>query len=193
MTTKIRFGLDIDGTITDPAAFVPALNKAFNKQLKLEDISSYDLTGILGITTEEFTQWMNKNEAMIYKQAAIAESASHVIQKWGTQFELYYVTARGSYLKAVTTDWLNQYQLPFHHLELLGQHDKVEAVKKLKLDVFFEDKHDNAVAIAEQTSIPVILIDTPYNQEEDPTGVYRVNNWLEAEQWIEQWIQERKD
>ncbi|TSB46733.1 5' nucleotidase, NT5C type [Alkalicoccobacillus porphyridii] len=189
---NIRFGLDIDGTVTDPAAFVPALNQAFNKQLTIEDITSYDLTGLLDISYDEFSQWMKKNEATIYEKAAMAEHAEIVIQKWATRFELYYVTARGNYLEDITKVWLEQKQLPYHHIELLGQHDKVDAVHQYHLDIFFEDKHDNAVAIAEQCSIPVILFDTPYNQEPVPEGVIRVKNWLEAEKWVNTWLEKHK-
>lgn len=184
---NVRIGLDIDGTVTDPAVFVPALNKSFNKELTLEDLTSFDLTGVLGISREEFTQWMKDHEADIYAQADLALHAQTVIEKWQHQFELFYVTARGSYLEEITRKWFKVNQLPFHHLELLGQHNKIEAIKKHHIQLFLEDKHDNAVDIATECSIPVILIDTPYNQGDDPHGVIRVKNWLEAEQWVAQW------
>ncbi|MDQ0205571.1 5' nucleotidase, NT5C type [Alkalicoccobacillus murimartini] len=187
---KLRLGLDIDGTVTDPAAFVPALNKSFNKELVLEDLTSFDLTGILGISREEFGQWMKDHESEIYAKVELASHVKSILEKWQDQYELYYVTARGSYLESVTQDWFELNKLPYHHIELLGQHDKIEAVNTHRIDLFFEDKHDNAVEIATACSIPVILLDTPYNQGEDPDGVIRVKNWLEAEQWVLDWTKQ---
>ncbi|WP_369875288.1 hypothetical protein [Alkalicoccobacillus gibsonii] len=188
----IRIGLDIDGTVTDPAAFVPALNQSFQKNLTLDDLTSYDLTGVLGITRDEFTEWMKTNEATIYANVTLAENASQVLEKWQHSFELYYVTARGSYLEEITRTWFQTNRVPHHHIELLGQHNKIESIKEHQIDLFLEDKHDNAVEIATHCGIPVLLINTPYNQGDDPKGVIRVNDWLSAEQWVENWIQDKK-
>ncbi len=68
---------------------------------------------------------------------------------------------------------------------MIGSHDKIAVAKKHKVDAFFEDKHDNAVMIAEELNIPVFLFDTPYNQPPVPSNVIRVNNWLEANDWIQ--------
>lgn len=189
----IRIGLDIDGTVTDPAAFVPALNQSFQKDLTLDDLTSYDLTGVLGITRDEFTSWMKANEASIYAQVNMAEHAKHVLDKWQSRFELYYVTARGSYLDEVTRDWFKVNQVPHHHIELLGKHDKMESISEHQIDLFLEDKHDNAVDIATQCHIPVLLLNTPYNQGKDPAGVIRVDDWLSAEQWVENWVRNHKE
>ncbi|WYP27958.1 hypothetical protein NSQ54_07680 [Alkalihalobacillus sp. FSL W8-0930] len=188
----IRIGLDIDGTVTDPAAFVPALNQSFGKNLTLDDLTSYDLTGVLGITRDEFTTWMKTNEATIYANVKMAEHAKVVLEKWQQSFELYYVTARGSYLEEVTRAWFESNSVPNHHIELLGQHNKIDSVTEHQLDLFLEDKHDNAVDIATHCGIPVLLLDTPYNQGHDPEGVIRVKDWLSAEHWVENWIQDKK-
>ncbi len=61
------------------------------------------------------------------------------------------------------------------------------------MDIFFEDKHDNAVMIHEECNIPVILFNTPYNQEPIPNGVIRVNNWKQAYIWVENWVKNNED
>jgi uncharacterized protein len=77
----------------------------------------------------------------------------------------------------------------YHHIELIGSHDKISTAKKHGVDIFFEDKHDNAVAISEELSIPVLLFNTPYNQKPLPGGVIRVNDWQEANSWVQTWLQ----
>ncbi len=80
----------------------------------------------------------------------------------------------------------------YHHIELIGSHDKISTAKKHEVDIFFEDKHDNAVSIHEELDIPVLLFNTPYNQQPIPKGVIRVNNWFEADNWVENWIKSEK-
>lgn len=58
--------------------------------------------------------------------------------------------------------------------------------------ISFEDKHDNACEISEECNIPVILFDTPYNRLPVPKGVVRVYNWLEADQWVADWLKEQQ-
>jgi len=48
-----------------------------------------------------------------------------------------------------------------------------------------EDRLENAVQIAEDTFIPVILFDAPYNRKAVPNNVIRVASWNEAVQEIQ--------
>ncbi len=192
MTEKIRFGLDIDGTVTDPATFIPYLNKDFNKTLTLDDLTEYDLTSILNITEDDFWKWMGQNESLIYKEAKMAPYANEIIHEWNKKHELIYITARRNHLFDTTKEWFLNTKLPYHHIEMVGKHDKLEAVRSHKIDIFFEDKHDNAVAIAEEFNIPVILMDTPYNRLTIPNNVIRTYNWQEAKQWVDKWLMEKE-
>jgi uncharacterized protein len=182
---KYRFGIDIDGTVTDPATFIPHLNEHFNKNLTLEDIVDYYLTKALEITEKEFWTWMQKHESMLYRKSIPAENAKKILNKWTNHYELYYISARPDHLFHITQDWFHKLELPYDHIELLGQHNKLKAVKEHNVDLFFEDKHDNAVNIAETFKIPVILMETPYNQMKVPENVYRAKNWLHAEHIVE--------
>lgn len=188
MTAKKRIGLDIDGTITDPGTFVPYLNKHFNKKLTLDDIVEYDLTSVLNITEKQFWEWMGQHEGTIYERAELAVGAEQILHSWNKSHDLIYITARREHLSDITQNWFLHRSLPFDHIELVGKHDKIDAVRKHQLDIFFEDKHDNAVAIAEEFNIPVILMDTPYNRLPAPANVIRAKNWLEAKQWVDHWL-----
>lgn len=184
---KLRFGIDIDGTITSPATFVPFLNEGFNLNLTYEDIVQYEFYPLVDVSVEEFDQWFKKNEARIYASSPLATGANLALNNWANQHELYFISARGSDLLEITKEWFINNGIHFDHLELIGTHHKIAAVKKHKVDIFFEDKHDNAVMIHEECNIPVILFDTPYNREPIPEGVIRVSSWNEAYQWVENW------
>ncbi|MBU9722462.1 MULTISPECIES: 5' nucleotidase, NT5C type [Bacillaceae] len=185
MKNKKRFGIDIDGTVTDPATFIPYINDHFSKTLTLEDITEYDLSALLDIPKDEFWKWMQQHEPNIYKEATLAMHAKNILTDWKTHHELFYISARPTQFHDLTAEWFQAQEIPFDHIQLLGSHRKLEAVKEHSVDIFFEDKHDNACDIAEDCNIPVILFDTPYNRDAVPRGVFRVKSWKEAKEIVE--------
>ncbi len=183
---KIKFGIDIDGTITRPDTIIPFLNKDFGLQLKMEDIKEYDIRPHVNVEEDILNQWFRTNESHIYQQSPLNKWAKEVISEWKDVGELYYISARHTYLFDITEQWFKNNCIPYHHIELTGSHNKISLIKKYNIDIFFEDKHDNAVQIGEECHIPVILFNTSYNQGNVPTNVIRVNNWLEADQWVKE-------
>ncbi|ATP41145.1 hypothetical protein CSE16_14390 [Solibacillus sp. R5-41] len=185
-TLKHRFGIDIDGTVTCPATLLPHINKQYNINMTLADVTEYDfLSGFpYPVNRDEFQAWFKENEPFMYEVSELAENARQILQQWQPKYELYYISARGTNVLEITQNWFHAFDVPYDHIELIGKHDKIAMAKKYQVEAFFEDKHDNAVEIAEQLNIPVILFNTPYNQQTVPTNVIRVNNWLEANNWI---------
>ncbi len=179
-----RLGIDIDGTVTCPTSLIPFINESFNLNITLDDITEYELTECLNIPPETMYEWFVKTEPLIYEQSPLAKGAKQVLQKWTNEHELYFISARGDALLDVTENWFQKHELNYDCIELIGTHDKVPTAKKHEVDLFFEDKHDNAVAIAEELNIPVILFDTPYNRKPSPNEVIRVKNWYEAEETV---------
>lgn len=180
----LRLGIDIDGTITAQDTFVPYLNRSFNLSISLNDMTDYDLTKLLNISQEEFWEWMNQNEATIYKEALLAQHAKQSLDLLKEEHKLIYITARRTHLTDITYEWFERQNIHYDHIELVGGHHKVEAVKNHNIDLFFEDHHGNAMMIAKEADIPVILFNSPYNQLPIDSNIIRVNNWLEAVQWI---------
>ncbi len=183
---RYRLGIDIDGTVTCPTALVPYLQQSFNKDLRYEDITAYDLGIVLGRSPEEMKQWFIKHQEEIYINSPIAKGAADVLRRWSEQHELYYISARFNYLDKITEQWFVEHNIPFHHIELTGSHDKIAAARKLEVNMFLEDKLDNALELNHELNIPVILFDTPYNQAELPDGIFRVKSWLEVDAILNQ-------
>ncbi|MEH7157066.1 hypothetical protein [Neobacillus drentensis] len=190
---KKRFGIDIDGTVTCPKSILPYINKAFGLNLLYENVNQYEYTPFLNVPEKEFANWFTENEPVIYANSPLAEGAENVLKKWEHQHELFFISARRSHLLDITINWFIDKGLTFDHIELIGSHDKIATIKKHGVDLFFEDKHDNAVMINEECDIPVILFDTPYNQEPIPNGVLRVKNWREAGRWVDEWIKQEQN
>lgn len=184
--TKPRFGIDIDGTVTCPDTLIPHINKQYNTNIVLDDVIEYDFLSAFPhpVDRNEFNRWFKENEGYMYSVSSIAKDAQVILKKWHPLYELYYISARGLNVFEITKQWFEQNDVPYDHIELIGSHDKLRIAREHKVQVFFEDKHDNAVMLAEELQIPVILFDTPYNRKAIPTNVIRVNNWVEADSWI---------
>lgn len=181
---EIRFGIDIDGTLTCPTSLLPHINKQYELELVLDDIKEYDLTKAFPVDEKEFYTWYKTVESHIYQTSPPQAYAKIILDNWKSQYELFYISARGENVYDTTFDWFKREEIPYDHIDLIGSHYKIEAAKKHNVDAFFEDKHDNAVDIHEELDIPVILFDTPYNRKPIPDGVIRVYDWQEANNWI---------
>ncbi|KKK33176.1 nucleotidase [Mesobacillus campisalis] len=186
-----RFGIDIDGTVTCPSSMVPFLNQQFNLNITLDDIVQYDLMPLVSVSEQEFSSWFTSSEPVIYAKSPLAKGARDVLSEWSKEHELFFISARGKHLIDVTTDWFMKHNLEYDHIELIGSHNKIAAARKYEVDIFFEDKHDNAVMIHEDLQIPVLLFNTPYNQDPIPDGVIRVNDWYEARVWVDRWVNQK--
>ena len=183
---KLRFGIDIDGTVTCPTSLLPHINEQFGCNLVLDDIKEYDLTKAFSVDEKIFYEWYKGAETDIYETSPAQQYAKQVLTDWQEIFELYYISARGHQVYDSTLDWFKLQDIPYDHIELVGSHNKIETAKKFGVHAFFEDKHDNAVEIHEELDIPVILFDTPYNRNPIPDGVIRVYDWQEANKVIKQ-------
>lgn len=188
MKPSIRFGIDIDGTVTCPTSLIPHINKRFGKNLTLDDVTQYDLTVSFGIDRTEFFEWFRAAESDIYATSPIQVHAKNVLDKWNQLHELFYITARSEDLRDVTEQWFSREQVAYDKIILTGSHNKLTAAKENKIELFMEDKHDNAVELSEELNIPVLLFNTPYNQDPVPKNVHRINSWLEADQFIENYL-----
>ena len=170
--------------MTCPTSLLPHINREYKVNLVLDDIIEYDLTKAFSVDEQQFYNWYKTVEDHIYDTSPPQEYAKKVLDNWKSQYELFYISARGENVYDTTYNWFKREAIPYDHIELIGSHYKIETAKKHKVHAFFEDKHDNAVDIHEELDIPVILFDTPYNRKAIPDGVKRVSNWQEANEWI---------
>ncbi|WP_315969547.1 5' nucleotidase, NT5C type [Rubeoparvulum massiliense] len=177
----LRLGIDIDGTITDPTTFIPYLNRAFRKRLTFDQVTEYDLAQVYGIDKEIMDRWFNHNVATIYANSPLLPEAYLRLKEWEPYHQLIFISARDQNHAPLTKRWLQQHQIPYDDLECIGSHNKIETAKAHQVDIFFEDKYDNAVDLAEALDIPVFLFDTPYNQGPLPKQVQRVSSWHDVQ------------
>lgn len=84
-----RFGIDIDGTVTCPSALIPYINSSFKLNLSLNDITQYDLTPFVNVSSEELAKWFLETEPEIYANSPLAKGAKEILTKWEQTHELF--------------------------------------------------------------------------------------------------------
>ncbi|GAA4717439.1 5' nucleotidase, NT5C type [Brevibacillus fulvus] len=183
---SLTIGIDIDGTVTDPGSMVPMMNESFGKNLRYEECVDYNLATIYNISEAEFVHWLEQNGERLYREAPLHGTADQVLRNWYNRHRLIYISAREQKHLAVTEDWFHRHAVPYHEIALLGSHDKLAAAKERNVDLFIEDRLENALQLAESLQIPIFLFDTPYNQSPLPPLIRRVTSWQEIAELIDQ-------
>lgn len=183
---QLKIGIDIDGTITHPSSCFNYMNKYLGTSINFEMASEYELHTYTDMDQIEFWEFMVKSghELGIYRESIPQEFVQKHLWQLREHYDLHYVTARSEIVRPVTEEWIARHELPLDSLIMTGSHDKVQVVRDLSLDLFMEDRLENALQIAEDTSIPVILFDAPYNRQVLPENIIRVSSWDEAVQTI---------
>lgn len=188
---NLTIGIDIDGTVTSPSSIVPLMNESFGKDLRYEDCLEYNLANVYKITDEEFTNWLDQNGERLYDEAPVHGTADLILRDWHQRHKLIYISAREERHLDVTLNWFSRYGIPHHEVDLIGSHDKLAAAEKWRVDLFLEDRLENALQLSGALQIPVFLFDTPYNQGDLPELVHRVTSWDEVQDKVRMLFQER--
>ncbi|MGO0062257.1 hypothetical protein ACTID9_19935 [Brevibacillus fluminis] len=183
---NLTIGIDIDGTVTCPSSLLPHLNQAFGKNLSLADCLEYDLANVYGVSAREMNEWFANNSDRLCRVAPVHGAADLVLREWYQKHRLVYISARHQADWDATLHWFEMREIPHHHIELIGSHDKVAAAKRWNVDMFIEDRLENALQLSEELEIPVFLFDTPYNQATLPKLVHRIYDWRELERLVTQ-------
>ncbi|KAB3525588.1 5' nucleotidase, NT5C type [Alkaliphilus serpentinus] len=175
--------IDIDGTVTGAYDWLPRTNRFFNVCLKPRDIKYYEIHRVLGVERREYEKFYDQYGEIIHQEASIRKGAREALQKFYQHNKIHFVTAREEKMRGVTAKWFKQHQIPYHSLSLLGSHNKVEKAMDLACDIFIEDRYENAIQLA-SAGFEVLLINCYYNQGSLLSGITRVNNWLQIEDYI---------
>ncbi|QNO14019.1 hypothetical protein HYG86_04130 [Alkalicella caledoniensis] len=182
---KLNICIDIDGTLTEPFFLLDRANKHFEKNIKPEDVDSYEIHQLYGVEFKDFFEFYISvaNEVLI--DVDPRERVREVLLEIDGKHNIHYVTAREDFLTDVTQRWFEKYKLPSGKLHILGSHYKVKTAEQVKCDLFIEDRYNNAIELAE-AGFKVLLIDCVYNRKPLIPGITRVNNWEEVNEMIKE-------
>lgn len=180
---SLNICVDIDGTITDPYYWLDYANDYFNVNFKEEDVTDYSIAKVLNIEEEEYSKFYEDKKFEMHAKEKLRIDALDELDLLYKSNNIYFVTARDKSLELLTKIYLNQYDIPFDDLCVLGTPDKVSTAQKLSCDVFIEDSYSNAVSLS-SNGFKVLLIDTNYNRLPLNDNITRVYDWRQISQII---------
>ncbi|MBU2639375.1 MAG: hypothetical protein KKG75_01565 [Nanoarchaeota archaeon] len=180
--------LDIDDVLAD---LVPALarfhNDRYGTKLKKKDFHSYRFSEVWGGSNGGAygKMWSFLHSPYFFNLRPM-EGAVEGIRGLGNNPEngLISITSRPRRLKNLTRNWIERYfpdisEIYFsrnNYVDFGNSPKKVDYCKSSSVDVLVEDSLEYARECGEG-GIKVVLLDQPWNRQETPEGVVRVNNW----------------
>lgn len=188
---KLNICIDIDGTVTEPYYWIETANEYFDKAITGDDVTVYEIPEVLDISLDEYYAYYDKHGYDIHYYAKPREHAKEVVNKYFKNNNIHFVTAREDRMEKVSKIWLKNNGFKKNSLTLLGSHNKIETAKKLKCDIFIEDRYENAVDLS-KAGFNTILIDCTYNQGKLPENAIRVKTWDEIDTIIQEYIENQE-
>ncbi|MHB8156716.1 MAG: 5' nucleotidase, NT5C type [Desulfocucumaceae bacterium] len=179
-----RVGIDIDGVIADSQPLIiQKLNDCFGRSFSLEDFVDFKPEKMFGIDRRQLDDFIMERELEIIEEAVPLPGAVRTVKELIQTYKIYIVSARTPIYLSHTESWLKRFEIPYHDIKLLGQHDKRAACTGLCVDIFIEDSLKNATQVS-SCGIPVLLMDATYNRSKLPDMVTRVYNWEEIKEYL---------
>jgi len=175
---KLNICIDIDGTATEPYYWLERANRYFDRQLKPEDITAYEIHRMLDVEEDDYNEFYELYGKLLHRESKARFGASEIIQNLYRQHNIHFVTARKEIMRETSIEWLERHQMPMDAIWHLGSHYKAAKARELNSDLFIEDCYSNAIQLA-KAGFEVLLIDCTYNKGPLPENVTRVKNWFE--------------
>ncbi|MBX4181736.1 hypothetical protein KW807_02635 [Candidatus Parcubacteria bacterium] len=181
-------GVDLDDTLLDSyGAFVNFHNDHYGTSHKWEDISTFFIEDIWGITTDDvhrrFEQFYKTD---YHRDAKVIDGAIEAITELAKHNKLHILTASPGDMKEEIETWLKKhFEDKFSSIHFMkknifdSRRSKKDVCKELGIEVFIDDALHNAEDIA-AGGIPVYLLDNPWNQGETGPLIKRVHSWKEV-------------
>ena len=183
-----KIGIDIDGVLTDVYNWYLINGKKYADSLgkSLVNEKGYDAKEMYDLTNEEFTDFIDKTIWDYSKDEHARKDAKEMLEKLlDNNYELIIITARykadkdnenGKKMRECVKNWLNNNGLKYSNI--IFSDDKTKICKDNSIDLMIEDKPDTIINLSNY--IPVICFNAPYNENIESKNIYRVFNWNEV-------------
>lgn len=201
----MRIGIDVDGVLIDQEKYQLENGKKYFKNVKDIDETGYDIEDIFHCSHSEREKFWLKYIWKYCISEPISDNAASIISRLKAEgHEIHIITGRahttetgitGKLFRKMLEKWLEKNNVVYDSITYCSEkesaNDKVEACQKLGIEVMLDDKKENINALKD--SMPVICFDAMHNQDVEGFNVFRVKNFNEAYECIEEISKSKKD
>lgn len=188
----MKFGFDLDDTLTDTASVINKYAIKFDKEYlngngDLQDINNsksyYYFAEGLNWNKENIAKFFEIYYLDILKEVKIKPFVKETINKLKKEKnEVYIITARrkreGEIVEKITNEWLNNNGILYDEL-FINIKEKSKIVNQLKIDIFIDDSYENCIDVKTNTDAKVYMLSTKYNAGILDKQLERINNIYE--------------
>jgi uncharacterized protein len=183
----MKFGFDIDDTLINLREHAFTIyNKRLNKNVPSEvfhELKRVEIHEPFGLSDEEgINMWKTSLEEIYYTDCPPFPNAVETLQELDESgHEIYYITARPKEHGERTKEWMKERGFPVRDDRFfygMQDHEKVQIIKELKLDYYFDDKAEVLDTLS-QDSLKVYVRDQSYNRH---LKYPRILDWTELKE-----------
>jgi len=186
---RLTIGVDFDDVLFEfNKGFLAYFNKLHGTSFTRDQVNDYQLHLLIGGTKETVhdlidTFYLSLDHDTVLPVLGAVEHIQALMHH-----ELVVISARPEHTRTATEKFITTYfEGVFKSVHLTGLYrgtsantkSKEEVARECGVDIFIEDSLSHARKIT-AAGIPVVLIDTPWNQEMTPEGATRVFSWEEV-------------
>ena len=178
----MKIGIDIDGVLTDISRFYLDYGAKFafeNKIDKIANPNGYEIEEILNLDKDAHIDFWKKYDDYYTKKNYTREFADEIIERLKNDGnEIHLITARNPKEEQSakwTIDWLKENNISYD--KLIFTNEKAEYCRNNNIDVMIEDSVKYIMEISK--FIPVICMDTRYNQNCKGDAIIRCYSWYD--------------
>ncbi|WP_223590083.1 5' nucleotidase, NT5C type [Neobacillus bataviensis] len=193
----MKFGFDIDDTLINLREHAFHLyNKKLNQKVPIDhfhELKRVEIHEPFGLTDEQGKEmWKQSLEEIYFTSCPPYPEAVETLQQLDKQgHEIYYITSRPMGYRDQTMEWLKERGFPIRDDRFfygMQDHEKVDIIKNLKLDYYFDDKPAVLNTLL-QESTKLFVRDQSYNRDLD---LPRIVNWSDFSTVLECEIEKRE-
>lgn len=183
----MKFGFDIDDTLINLREHAFTIyNKKLNKNVPIEEFHALNRVEIhepFGLSDQQGKEmWNNSLEEVYYTNCPPFPNAVETLQELVENgHEVYYITARPKEHGERTKKWMREQGFPIQDDRFfygMLDHEKVQIIKELKLDYYFDDKAEVLDTLTHD-SLKVFVRDQSYNRH---LQYPRILNWSDLKE-----------
>jgi uncharacterized protein len=169
----MKLGFDIDDTLINLREHAFHIyNKKMDKNVPIEVFQKLERVEIhepFGLTEEQGSNmWNSSLEEIYYTSCPPFPNALETLRELDEKgHEIYYITARPKEHGERTKEWLKSQGFPVSDERFyygMKDPEKIEIIKKLKLDYYFDDKPEVLNTLLDETETKVFVRDQSYNR-----------------------------
>ncbi|WP_078410381.1 5' nucleotidase, NT5C type [Priestia abyssalis] len=169
----MRLGFDIDDTLIDLREHAFHIyNKKLEQKVPIDVFQRLERVEIhepFGLTEEQGREmWNSSLEEIYYTSCPPFPNAIETLQELDKKgHEIYYITSRPKEHGERTKEWLKSQGFPVQDERFfygMQDYEKVQIIKKLKLDYYFDDKPEVLNTLLNEEKTKVVVRDQSYNR-----------------------------